>query len=36
MTQNSMAYRANQAYRVAAVTVPPLKAMVMLYSGAIT
>jgi flagellar secretion chaperone FliS len=36
MTQNSMAYRANQAYRVAAVTVPPLKAMVMLYGGAIT
>jgi flagellar secretion chaperone FliS len=36
MTQNSMAYRANQAYRSAAVAVPPLKAMVMLYDGAIT
>ena len=36
MTQNSMAHRANQAYRSAAVAVPPLKAMVMLYDGAIT
>jgi flagellar secretion chaperone FliS len=31
-----MAYRANQAYRGAAVAVPPLRAMVMLYGGAIT
>jgi flagellar protein FliS len=31
-----MAYRASQAYRGAAVAVPPLKAMVMLYDGAIT
>src|SRR6185295_15665245 len=36
MTQSSMAYRANQAYRGAAVAVPPLRAMVMLYDGAIT
>ena len=36
MTQSSMAYRASQAYRGAAVAVPPLKAMVMLYDGAIT
>jgi len=36
MTQNSMAYRANQAYRGAAIAVPPLKAVVMLYGGAIT
>jgi flagellar secretion chaperone FliS len=36
MTQNPMAYRANQAYRGAAVTVPPLRAMVMLYGGAMT
>lgn len=35
MTQNSMAYRANQAYRGAAVAVPPLRAVVMLYNGAI-
>ncbi|WP_315835680.1 flagellar export chaperone FliS [Bradyrhizobium prioriisuperbiae] len=35
MTQNSMAYRAAQAYRGVAVTVPPLRAMVMLYNGAI-
>ncbi len=35
MTQNSMAYRATQAYRGAAVAVPPLRAMVMLYNGAI-
>jgi flagellar secretion chaperone FliS len=36
MTQNSMAYRANQAYRGAAVTVPPLKGVIMLLNGAIT
>jgi len=36
MTQSSFAYRANQAYRGAAVSVPPLRAMVMLYGGAIT
>ena len=36
MIQSSMAYRANQAYRSASVAVPPLKAMVMLYDGAIT
>lgn len=36
MTQSSMAYRANQAYRGAAVTVPPLRAMILLYGGAIT
>lgn len=36
MTQSSIAYRANQAYRGAAVAVPPLRAMVMLYGGAIT
>jgi flagellar secretion chaperone FliS len=36
MTQNSFAHRANQAYRGAAVTVPPLKAIPMLLDGAIT
>ncbi|WP_407178845.1 flagellar export chaperone FliS [Bradyrhizobium sp. STM 3562] len=36
MTQNPFAYRANQAYRGAAVAVPPLKAVVMLFDGAIT
>jgi flagellar secretion chaperone FliS len=36
MTQNSFAYRANQAYRGAAVAVPPLKAVTMLIDGAIT
>jgi flagellar protein FliS len=36
MTQNSAAYRANSAYRSAAVAVPPLKAVVMLFDGAIT
>lgn len=36
MTQNSFAYRANQAYRGAAVAVPPLKAVAMLIEGAIT
>ncbi|WP_035980913.1 flagellar export chaperone FliS [Bradyrhizobium sp. STM 3843] len=34
MTQSSMAYRANQAYRGAAVTVSPLKAVIMLLNGA--
>jgi flagellar secretion chaperone FliS len=36
MTQSSVAYRANQAYRGAAVTVPPLKGVIMLLNGAIT
>jgi flagellar protein FliS len=36
MTQNPYAYRANQAYRGAAVTVPPLKAIALLIDGAIT
>jgi flagellar secretion chaperone FliS len=36
MTQSSVAYRANQAYRGAAVTVPPLKGGIMLLNGAIT
>ena len=36
MTQSSVAYRANQAYRGAAVTVPPLRAVIMLLNGAIT
>ncbi|TDM76519.1 flagellar protein FliS, partial [Lactobacillus crispatus] len=36
MTQNAMAYHANNAYRSAAVAVPPLKAVVMLCDGAIT
>lgn len=36
MTQNAMAYRANNAYRSAAVAVPPLRAVVMLCDGAIT
>ena len=36
MTQNAFAYRANQAYRGAAVAVPPLRAVVMLLNGAIT
>jgi flagellar secretion chaperone FliS len=36
MTQSSMAQRANQAYRGAAVAVPPLKAVVMLLEGAAT
>jgi flagellar secretion chaperone FliS len=36
MTQNSMAQRASQAYRGAAVAVPPLKAVVMLLDGAST
>ena len=36
MTQNAFAYRANQAYRGAAVAVPPLRAVVMLLNGATT
>ena len=36
MTQSSMAQRASQAYRGAAVAVPPLKAVVMLLDGATT
>jgi flagellar secretion chaperone FliS len=36
MTQSAMAHRANQAYRGAAVSVPPLKAVIMLLNGAIT
>jgi flagellar protein FliS len=36
MTQSSMAQRASQAYRGAAVAVPPLKAVVMLLDGAAT
>ncbi|WP_022720338.1 flagellar export chaperone FliS [Rhodopseudomonas sp. B29] len=36
MSQSSMNYRASQAYRSAAVSVPPLRAVVMLHSGAIT
>ncbi|MBR1220955.1 flagellar export chaperone FliS [Bradyrhizobium sp. U87765 SZCCT0131] len=35
MTQNLNAYRANQAYRGAAVTVAPLTAVVMLFDGVI-
>lgn len=36
MTQNPMAQRANQAYRGAAVAVPPLKAVILLLNGAVT
>jgi flagellar secretion chaperone FliS len=36
MTQSSAAYHAHQAYRGAAVAVPPLKAVVVLLNGAIT
>lgn len=36
MMHNPMAYLANQAYRGAATTVPPLKAVSMLLGGAIT
>lgn len=36
MTQNAFAYRATQAYRGAAVAVPPLKAIALLIDGAIT
>ncbi|WP_315739748.1 MULTISPECIES: flagellar export chaperone FliS [unclassified Bradyrhizobium] len=34
MTQNSMAQFASQAYRGAAVAVPPLRAVIMLLNGA--
>jgi flagellar protein FliS len=34
MTQNAMAQRASQAYRGAAVTIAPLKAVVLLLDGA--
>ena len=36
MTQNATAHLANNAYRSAAVAVPPLKAVIMLCDGAIT
>jgi flagellar protein FliS len=36
MMHNAMAYMANQAYRGAATSVPPLKAISMLLGGAIT
>jgi flagellar protein FliS len=36
MMNNPMAYMANQAYRGAATSVPPLKAVSMLLGGAIT
>jgi flagellar protein FliS len=36
MTQNAMAHRANLAYRGAAVSVSPLKAVITLLNGAIT
>ncbi|KYG23957.1 flagellar biosynthesis protein FliS [Bradyrhizobium sp. AT1] len=36
MMYNQMAYMANQAYRGAATSVPPLKAISMLLGGAIT
>ncbi|UVO38490.1 flagellar protein FliS [Bradyrhizobium arachidis] len=36
MMHNPMAYMANQAYRGAATSVPPLKAVSMLLAGAIT
>jgi flagellar secretion chaperone FliS len=36
MTQSAMAHRANQAYRGAAVTVPPLRAVIMLLNSAIS
>jgi flagellar protein FliS len=35
MMQSSTSHRATQAYRSASVAVPPLKALVMLYDGAI-
>lgn len=35
MTQGSNSFRATQAYRSASVSVPPLRATVMLYDGAI-
>lgn len=36
MTQSSLTQFANQAYRGAAVSVPPLRAVIMLLNGAIT
>jgi flagellar secretion chaperone FliS len=36
MTQSSTAFHASQAYRSAAVAVPPLRATVILYNGVIT
>jgi flagellar secretion chaperone FliS len=36
MTQNPMAQLASQAYRGAAVAVPPLKAVILLLDGAVT
>ncbi|CAL78602.1 Putative Flagellar protein fliS [Bradyrhizobium sp. ORS 278] len=36
MTQSSMAQLASQAYRGAAVAVPPLRAVIMLLNGAVT
>lgn len=36
MMHNPMAYMANQAYRGAATSVPPLKAVTMLLGGAMT
>jgi len=36
MTQNATAQRASQAYRGAAIAVPPLKAVIMLLNGAST
>jgi flagellar secretion chaperone FliS len=36
MMHNPMAYMANQAYRGAATSVPPLKAISMLLGGAVT
>lgn len=36
MTQSAMAHRANQAYRGTAVSVPPLRGVIMLLNGAIT
>src|SRR5262249_8804528 len=36
MTHHAMAHRANQAYRGSAVSVPPLKGVIMLLNGAIT
>src|SRR3954453_4360018 len=36
MTQSSLAQRASQAYRGAAVAVPPLRAVIMLLNGAIS
>jgi flagellar secretion chaperone FliS len=36
MTQSAMTHRANLAYRGSAVSVPPLKGVIMLLNGAIT